>query len=221
MIPHPKRTSAVLFLALAVPLALASDKPRPAPPVDPATKYIAVDAHPNEHVTIAAEPCIEPAACPFFRLPYVQHGFLPIRVIITNDRDQPLALDDARILFYPATGDKIQAATDEDINRRLFTKKSAAGTKIPLIPVTIHHEPIDQKITKDDNDFGFKSLTVAPHSTAAGYVFYDVRDVDDPVLIASELYLKEIRTTTEKGEKLELFGFTISFKKWLEAHPEK
>jgi hypothetical protein len=220
MISHRKRAKAAVFLALFVLPAAASDKPRPAPPVQPATKYAAVDIHPNEHVSVAAEPCTDQEDCKFFRLPYVMHGFLPIRVIITNDRDQPLTLDDVRILFYPAEGEKEQAATDEDLNRRLFTKKSAAGTKLPIIPVTIHHEPIDKKILLDDDDFGFKSLTVAPHTTAAGYVFYDTRSLDDPVLKGAELYVKEIRTTTEKGAKLELFAFTISFNKWLEAAPK-
>ena len=99
-------------------------------------------------------------------------------------------------------------------------KKSAAGTKLPVIPVTIHHEPIDKKILNDDEDFGFKSLTVAPHTTAAGYVFYDTRSLDEPVLKNAELYVKEIRTTTEKGDKLELFAFVIPFNKWLQAEPK-
>ncbi len=112
------------------------------------------------------------------------------------------------------------AATDEDINRRLFTRKSAAGTKIPLVPITIHHEPVDKKITNDGDDFGFKSLTVAPHTTAAGYVFYDVRALDEPVLKGAELYVKMIRTTSNKGEQVELFGFSIPFTRGLDSKPE-
>ncbi|WP_255462296.1 hypothetical protein [Granulicella sp. WH15] len=200
--------------------ALAADKPRPAPAVKPAAQYAVHEAHPDEHVTIAAEPCEDPDNCKFFRLPYIQHGFLPVRVIITNDRDQPLKLDDVRIQFFPAEGDKMPAATDEDINRRLFSRKSAAGTKIPLVPITIHHEPVDKKITNDGDDFGFKSLTVAPHTTAAGYVFYDVRALDEPVLKGAELYVKMIRTTSNKGEQVELFGFSIPFTRRLDPKPE-
>ena len=203
-------------LLLTMP-AHAKDKPRIAPVPKPARQYAAFDAHENEHVTIAAEPCDDPKVCPFFRLEYIRHGFVPVWVIVTNDRDQPLTLDDVRIQYLPAEGDKIPAATDDDINRRLFSGKQAAGTKLPIIPITIHHVPVDKKITEDDDDFGFKSLTVAPHTTAAGYVFYDVRGVDDPVLKHAELYLKEIRTTDAKGEKLELFGFSIPFDKWLAA----
>lgn len=214
MIPHRNLAFATLLLTLP---ALASDKPRPAPPFKPAPQYAAFDTHSNEHVTIAAEPCTDPADCKFFRLAYVQHGFLPVRVIITNDRDQPLTLDEVRIQLLPPEGERIVAATDDDINRRLFSTRSAMGTKVPLIPLTIHHEPVDKKITNDGDDFGFKSLTVAPHATAAGYVFYDVRTLDEPILKGAELYLKMIRTTTDKGSSLELFSFTIPFNKWLAA----
>jgi hypothetical protein len=216
MRPLPKLATVAILL---VPAALASDKPRPAPPVKPAPDYVMNETHPNEHVTVAADPCVDQDDCKFFRLPYVNHGFLPVRVIITNDRDQPLELDQVRIQFYPAQAEKEAAATDEDLNRRLFHGKEAAGTKLPVIPITIHHQPVDQKILNDDTDFGFASLEVPPHSTRAGYVFYDTRAIDDPVMKDAELYIKEIYTTDEKGAKLELFAFTLPFNKWLAAHP--
>ncbi len=200
--------------------ARASDKPRPAPPVDPATKYPANEPHPNEHVTLAADPCIDHDACTFFRLPYVSHGFLAVRVIVTNDRDEPLDLEEVRIQFLPAEGEKEAAATNEDLNRRLFSRKSTVGTHIPLTPITTHPEPVDKKILNDDADFGFQSLIVPAHSTRAGYVFYDTRDLEEPVLRHAELYVKEIRYTDSKGKKQELFGFTLPFDKWLDAQPK-
>jgi hypothetical protein len=208
----------LMATALFLPVAAgAKDKPRTAPVPKPAAQYAAFDKHEAEHVTIAAVPCDDPKECGFFRLEYVQHGFVPVWVIVTNDRDQPLVLDDVRIQYLPGEGDKIPAATDDDLNRRLFSGKQAAGTKLPIIPITIHHVPVDKKITEDGDDFGFKSLTVAPHTTAAGYVFYDVRGIDDPVLKHAELYLRKIMTTDAKGEKVELFGFSIAFDKWLAA----
>jgi hypothetical protein len=215
--PRRKLVPLLLFLTLA---AQASDKPRPAPPVKPAAEYIVNESHPQEKVTVAAEPCAYEEDCKFFRLPYVSHGFLPVRVIVTNDRDQPLELDEVRIQFFPAEGEKEAAATDDDLNRRLFHGKDAKGTKLPIIPITIHHQPVDQKILNDDTDFGFTSTTVPPHSTRAGYVFYDTRGIDDPVMKHAELYVKEIRTTDEKGARVELFAFTLPFDKWLAAHPD-
>ena len=229
-VPHPSQPhreewvsrlllSCLALLLLAAAPARASDKPRPAPAVKPAAEYPVNETHPSEKVTIAADPCDRADDCKFFRLPYVSHGFLPVRVIITNDRDQPLELDDVRIQFFPAEGTKEAAATDDDLNRRLFSGKDAAGTKLPIIPITIHHQPVDQKILNDDTDFGFISTTVPPHSTRAGYVFYDTRGIDDPVMKHAELYVKEIKTTDEKGAKVELFAFTLPFDKFLAAHP--
>ena len=197
---------------------LAADKK--APPPKPANQYATFDAHPNEHVTVAADPCDDPKDCDFFRLPYVQHGFIPVRVIFTNDGDAALSLDDARIQFISINNDKIPAATDDDIQRRLFSTKGTAGRKIPLPmplpPITVHDKPVDKQITKDDTDFGFSGTTVNPHSTLAGYLFYDVRQLDDPALKGAELYVKMVHTVDGKKQ---LFDFNIPFDKWLAAQP--
>ena len=194
----------------------AYDKAKKAPPAKPASQYAAFDAHPKEQVTVAAEPCNEPKDCDFFRLPYLQHGFIPIRVIFTNDGDTALSLDDARIQFISANNDKIPAATDEDINRRLFTMHSVAGTKIPLIPLTIHHPPIDKKITEDEDDFGFNGTVVNAHSTLAGYLFYDVRQLDEYPLKGAQIYVKMVHTLDGKKQ---LFDFNIPLNKWLATQP--
>lgn len=201
-----------LSLTLAANAYAADKKP---PPARPANQYAAFEAHPNEHVAIAVDPCNDPRDCSFFRLPYVQHGFIPVRVIITNDGDDALSLEEVRIQFISANRDVIPAALPDDLNRRLFSTKSAKGTKIPIIPITVHHAPVDKKVTEDDNDFGFQGTTVRPHSTLAGYLFYDVRGLDDPPLKGAELYVKMIRTMDGKKE---LFAFSIPFNKWLAAN---
>lgn len=208
-------TTASLFAVTC----FASDKPRKAPPAQPANQYAAFDAHPNEHVTVAAEPCDDTKECDFFRLPYVSHGFIAVRVIFTNDSDTELSLDDARIQFISANNDKIPAATLDDLNRRLFSTKQALGSKVPVVPLTIHHPPVDKKITDDDNDFGFNSTTVKPHSTLSGYLFYDVHQLDEYPLKGAELYVKMVYTGPDKdGNKSQLFDFNIPFNKWLAAH---
>jgi len=205
-------------------IASAADKARKAPPAKPASQYAAFDPHPKENVTVAAEPCDDPKDCDFFRLPYVQHGFIAVRVIFTNDSDTALSLDDARIQFISVNNDKIPAATDDDIQRRLFSSKSIKGRKVPLpapLPsITLHDKPVDKQITQDEDDFGFKSTTVNPHSTLAGYLFYDVRQLDDQPLKGAELFVKMVYTVADKdGNKKQLFDFNIPFDKWLAAQP--
>lgn len=210
----------LFFFAVSKDYAVAADKK--APPAKPASQYEAFDAHQKEQVTIAAEPCDDPADCKFFRLPYIQHGIIPVRVIITNDSDRALSLDDARLQFISANNDVIPAATDDDLNRRLFTVKSVAGTKVPMpapIPtITLHHPSIDKKITQDENDFGFSGTVVNAHSTLAGYLFYDVKPLDDPPLKGAQLYVKMVHTLDAKQN---LFAFSIPFDKWLAAQDKK
>ncbi|HEY5382287.1 MAG TPA: hypothetical protein VIJ65_08520 [Acidobacteriaceae bacterium] len=186
-------------LALILPLTLAAraDKPRkPRPPL-PAAQYASHDTHANEHVTIAADPGDSKDTAPHTRLDYLSHGFMPIRIIVTNDSSQPLSLDDARILFISSQDVTENAATGDDLQRRLFEMKSVRGTRIPMpapIPaITIHHPPVDKKILADDTDFGFKTTTIAPHTTAAGWLYYDVRDLDEPVLKGATLELRKVR----------------------------
>jgi hypothetical protein len=218
-IPTIPKIPALLVTACLLAATLHAEKKK-APPPKPAAEYAAFDAHPNEKVTVAAEPCDDPKDCDFFRLPYVQHGFLPIRVIFTNDGDTALSLDDARIQFISANNDVIPAATLDDINRVLFTMRSVRGTRIPMpapIPaITIHHAPVDKKITQDDDDFGFQGTVVNAHSTLAGYLFYDVRQLDDPALKHAQLYIKMVHTLDGKKQ---LFSFNVPFDKWLAAQP--
>jgi len=224
-IPRKNQATALLFIiaALASVLALpALAAHKSAPPAKPASQYAANDAHPNERVTIAAEPCDDASQCSFFRLPYLEHGLLPIRVIITNDGDRALQLDEARFQFFPASGDKLSAATEEEINRRLFTFKSTKDIHIPLDPFPVKRTPIDKKVTEDDNDFGFQTTLVNAHSTLAGYLFYDIQDLDEPALVHAELTIKMIHTvgtTNDSADKQEIFAFTIPFDRWLAANP--
>jgi hypothetical protein len=219
MTPYSKRLPPRTIASLAAILCtsfVAQAADHKAPPAKPATQYAAFETHADEHVTIAAEPCDEPKNCSFFRLEYIQHGFLPVRVIVTNNGDTALSLDDARLQFISVNNDKIPAATDDEINRRLFSTKQAMGTKIPIIPLTIHHPPVDKKITEDNADFGFNSTVVNAHSTLAGYLFYDIRGLDDPALKGAELYVKEIHTLDGKQQ---LFAFSVPLDKWLKANP--
>ena len=215
--PAFRALSATAILAaflLSLPTRAADH--RSAPPPYSATSYPANESHPNEHLTIAADPCLDPKQCSFFRLPYIQHGLLPIRVIFTNDGDRSLQLSDARIQFISAANDKIPAATEDEINRRLFTYKSTKPIHIPLEPFPIKRTPIDKKVTQDDDDFGFQSTIVKPHSTLAGYLFYDIKGLDDPVLAHAVLYVKMVHTL-DGGQ--ELFDFNIPLDKWLAANP--
>ena len=202
---------------LLTPAAARAGEHKGPPPAKAASEYPANESHADEHVTVAADPCDEAKQCSFFRIAYVNYGFLPIRVIITNDSDRAISLDEARMQFISAHNDKVPAATEDELNRRIFTLHSTQPIHIPLDPIPIHRTPVDKKITQDDTDFGFQGTTVNAHSTLSGYLFYDIKDLDEPAMKGAELYVKMIHTLDGKKE---LFAFSVPLDKWLAANPD-
>lgn len=206
------RAISLLLLSLALP-AMASD--HTPPPVQPATSFAAVEVHDKEHVAIAAEPYDTKEKESIFRVDYLSHGVMPIRLIVTNEGDRPISLRDARILFETAAGDRIQAAEPEDVER-LMTRKEREGTRIPMpgpIPaIHTHPKASNKEIEEDFDTFEYQALAVEPHTTRAGFLFYDVSDLAHP-LRGAKLYLKELRNAD--GD--ELFYFEIPFDKYLKS----
>jgi hypothetical protein len=202
----------LLALGLAVP-TLASD--HTAPPVQPATAFAAVEVHEDEKVAIAAEPCDTKEKQAIFRVDYLGHGVMPVRLIVTNNGNRPISLRDARILFLTAAGDKIQAAEPEDVER-LMTRKEREGKKIPMpgpIPsIKLKPKASNKDIEQDFNTFEYQALVVEPHTTRAGYLFYDVSDLDHP-LEGAKLHLHKLRD----ADGNELFYFEIPFDKYLKS----
>ncbi len=149
---------------LALPAIAADHTP---PPVQPATSFPAVEVHADEHVAIAVEPYDTKEKESIFRVDYIDHDVMPVRLIVTNLGDRPISLRDARILFETAAGDRIQAAEPEDVER-LMTRKERMGSKIPLpAPLPpIHTKP---KGSNKEIRAGFRHLRVFGAGGRAAY----------------------------------------------------
>lgn len=207
------RIALPLLVACAAIPALAHG--HKAPPVEPATTYADVEVHQQERVAIAAEPYDTREKESIFRVDYLRHGIMPIRLIVTNLGDRPISLRDARIYFETPAGDMIQAAEPEDVERTM-TSKERMGQRIPLpapLP-SIHRKPkgSNKEIEADFEQFEYQSLVVEPHTTRAGFLWYDVSQLDNP-LPGSKLYLKELRN----ADGHQLFYFEIPFDKYLKS----
>jgi hypothetical protein len=202
----------LMVLGLALPAVATDHSP---PPVQPATTFAAVEVHEKEKVAIAVEPYDTREKEAIFRVDYLGHGVMPIRLIVTNLGDKPISLRDARILFYTAAGDKIQAAEPEDVER-LMTRKEREGKKIPMpgpIPaIRMKPKASNQEIEQDFDTFEYGALVVEPHTTRAGFLFYDVSELDNP-LQGAKLHLHKLRD----ADGNELFYFEIPFDKYLQS----
>jgi hypothetical protein len=200
------------LLCLALP-AMASD--HTAPPVQPATSFAAVEVHDEEKVAVAAEPYDTKEKASIFRVDYLSHGVMPVRLIVTNNGNRPISLRDARILFLTAGGDKIQAAEPEDVER-LMTRKEREGSKLPMpgpIPaIKLKPKASNKEIEQDFDTFEYQALVVEPHTTRAGFLFYDVSELDHP-LPGAKLHLHLLRD----ADGNELFYFEIPFDKYLKS----
>ena len=199
-------------LPVSIPVQASDHTP---PPVQPATAFAAVEVHDEEKVAIAAEPYDTKQKESIFRIDYLAHGVMPIRLIVTNNGDRAINLRDARILFQTASGDRIQAAEPEDVER-LMTRKEREGGKIPMpgpIPtIKLKPKASNKDIEADFNTFEYGAIVVEPHTTRAGFLFYDVSELDNP-LKGAKLHLHKLRN----ADGAELFYFEIPFDKYLQS----
>lgn len=211
-----------LLLPIFLIVATAANHPLLAehapPPAKDASAYPAFDSHAEESVVIAADPFDTKEKADFLRVDYLKYGFMPIRLIVTNNSDKPINLEQARILFITANGDKIRAAEPEDVERASTSVKKT-GQPIPLPPPLpqLHGKPksSDPKIEADFHEFEYQAIVVEPHTTRAGFLFYDVSGLGNP-LRGAKLYLRDLKA----ADGHELFYFEIPFDKYLATQPQ-
>jgi hypothetical protein len=203
---------ALLALCSALPAVAMDHTP---PPVQPASSFAAVEVHDKEKVAIAVEPYDTREKESIFRVDYLGHGVMPVRIIVTNNGDKPISLRDARILFITSAGEKIQAAEPDDVER-LMTRTEREGKKIPMpgpIPnIKLKPKGSNQDIERDFDTFEYAALVVEAHTTRAGFLFYDVSDLDHP-LRGAKMHLRKLRD----AEGNELYYFEIPFDKYLQS----
>jgi hypothetical protein len=207
----------LLSLHLAAPLlglsfvAVPLFAQHPPPPAQAADQYPAFDRHPGDRLTIAADPYDTPKKADIFRVDYASVNIIPVRVIITNEGDTPISLENARIDFITAAGDKIPAAEPRDAERAL-DRPADPRNKIPIGPIKIggKGKNMDKKIEEDFSEFEYRAVAVEPHTTRAGFLFYNLQDVANP-LQGAHLELRRIQSSDSR----ELFAFEIPFDKYL------
>jgi hypothetical protein len=200
---------ALLGLLIAAPL-LAQHAP---PPAKAANQYPAFVRDDKDHLTIAVDPYDTGEKASIFRLNYPSANILPIRLIITNDGDTPISLDNARIDFITAAGDKIRAAEPRDVERAM-DRPADPRRAIPIGPFKIggKGKNRDKSIEEDFSNFEYNALVIEPHTTHAGFLFYDLQDMANP-LSGAHLELRRLQTSDSR----ELFAFEVPFDKYLDS----
>jgi hypothetical protein len=213
-----------LLLALAtlalVPALRADNKRFSPPPAAAAAAYPAHESHDDEKLSIAVDPFDTTEKAKIFKIKYRQKGFLPIRLIISNDGDNYLLLDDLKIQYITQRRDKIEPATTDDIYRRVVHLQQ--NPQDVEIPVPFPRRPSAPPVSKDGTavqeeleQAQFPLFPVDPHSVRAGFLFFDINGLDKPE-IGAHVYITGIKA----GGK-ELFYFDIPLEKYLDSSNSK
>jgi hypothetical protein len=203
----PLALCGVLLLAGAGLAAKHFVMPRP----ESAKSYPAHDEHPAERVTLGLDPYDMADKAKIFVVHYNEIGFVPIFVVVTNDSDQPISLADATAQLTTVNRIKIPVATEADLSRRLANP--SANTSPNPLPWP---KKVKSGIGKDEQEeiqnSQFAARAVEPHSTQAGFMFFDVSGISAP-LAGAYFYLTGVRDA--KGN--ELMYFEIPLEKYLSA----
>ena len=137
------------------------------------------------------------------RLPQID--FLPVYSLATNTAEKPVALVDLKVNLVTRNRSKIQPATEEDILRR-FSKLKRRGGVTPM-PIPIPRSPkagVPKELKEELETAPFRALAVEPNSTIAGFFFFDVSGISDPLDRAS-IYITGVRD----GDGNDLMYFEI------------
>jgi hypothetical protein len=212
-----KTRSIAVCLLVAASFVFSSDKGFNPPPAGAAVTYPAHEAHDNEKVTIAVDPFTTSEKAAVFKIKYKDYGFLPVRLIITNDGDKPLMLQDLTVQLITAAREKLEPATQDDIFRRMSRPEKAASRPKVQLPIPVPHDK--NPISKDARDEVplalFNPMPVTPHSTYSGFLFFDILGINGAEN-GAHLYISGIKSGTQ-----ELFYFDIPLQADSAPHASK
>ena len=212
------RSRPLLALVLLLALPLAADKAFVMPKTFHANTYPAHEEHTNEKVSIAADPYDMPdKAAAVFSIDWAAHELLPIELIISNDSDTVLDLTQMTVKLVTVKRTKLTPFDKEDVERRVSEPGKPPGGVRPY-PIPLPRKKMKPSISKDQQNEITQSFfylkEVDPHSTAVGFLYFDVTGLDHP-LAGATLNITGLRDA--KGQ--ELFYFEIPLEKYLSYHP--
>lgn len=203
---------AAVALGLAVTVGWAA-KQFVMPSVQPAKTYAAHDAHTDEATTVAADPYDSADQPRIFSVNYSEIGMLPVLLIITNDGDQPVSLAGMKAELMTGDRTKLLAAVPDDIFRRLAHPHPSSGTTYPLpFPTKKIKGGMNAQTRDEIENAQFAAKAVEPHSTQAGFLFFDVQGISTP-LAGAHLYV----TGVHNAQGNELMYFEVALEKSLSA----
>jgi len=208
----PLKASTVFAAVMVLPLICFAAKQFVMPSARPAATYPAHDEHPTEALTVAIDPYDTADRAGIFSIHYRDIGMLPVFLVITNDSDQPVAVAEMKAQLITGDRVKISPAVPDDIFRRL-SRPTASTNRYPLpFPSKKVKGGVSKEAREEVENAQFGAKAVEPHSTQAGFLFFDVEGISAP-LSDARFYLTGVRDA--KGN--EVMYFEVPLEKYLNA----
>ena len=206
------RTAAATILAICLlASALWAAKEFVQPAIHPAQSFAANDNHTDEQVAVAIDPYDLQDKAEIFSVNYHDIGLLPVRLIVTNDGDDSISLTSMKPTLVTVNKTKLLPLTPDDIFRRL-SRPQQSDRKLPL-PIPQGKKikgGIKQQVRDEVEASQFSAQAIEPHTTRAGFLFFDVQGISTP-LAGAHFYMTGVRN--DKGD--ELMYFEIPLEKYL------
>ena len=189
------------------------------PAAQPARTYPAHDDHPMEKVVVAVDPYDVEDKASIFSVNYRNNGYMPVFFVITNDGDQPVSLVNMKAQLNTKDRSKLLPSTTDEVVRRLSHPSRNDGARLP-VPIPLPKKEVKGGVSRKTWDeieqAQFAAKAVEPHSTARGFLFFDIADISNP-LAGANFYLMGVQDA--KGN--ELMYFEIPMEKYLSAPQAK
>ncbi|MGA7573894.1 MAG: hypothetical protein WBV31_13510 [Terriglobales bacterium] len=216
--PRGSRAAGVCGFVLLCCLGAGAAKEFVMPSAQPARTYPAHDDHPTEKVAVAVDPYDVENKASIFSVNYRGNGYLPVFFVITNDGDQPVSLVNMKAQLNTKDRSKLYASTTDDVVRRL--SRPSRNDRPNTLPIPLPRKEVkggvSRKVWDEIEQAQFSAKAVEPHSTARGFLFFDIADIANPLPGAS-FYLMGVDDA--KGN--ELMYFEIPMEKYLSAPEAK
>ena len=196
MVFRTSRTPPVAFLCLLIAAtSLLAYKDFVMPKAENASTYPSKDSHPEEKITAAIDLYNTAPKDDVFATNYAQNGILPVFLVITNDGNKPISITRMQVQLVTSGRAKLDTLTADDIMRRVAhvnVSSTNPGRNTPFpIPGGNKNKKAQQQ-AEEVNRARFSAFAVEPHSTQAGFLFFDIDGVRNPVQ-GAHIYLTGMR----------------------------
>ena len=219
------RPAALFTLFLLATAEAKEEKTYVAPPAMPARTYVSHEEDSQNKVTVAVDAYDSPARAGIFSVEYLKFGLLPVYLIVSNDGDQAISMRDLKAELVTGRKAKLEALSTDEIMRRLFQhgeiQPRVSGPSPNPLPIPLPHKSRTAQQEKAQSEVErarFSFIAVEPHTTRAGFLFFDSGVVHDATT-NSYVYVSGIHNG--RGEELLYFELPLQGSTKSEAGGQK